>query len=492
MNRIFKEDRNYNEMYIGGRWWPVESRFEDINPSDGSVWGTAPDATVEDVKNAINSANHAFESWSEIKYNERAHYMIKIAEVMEERKMDIVKALQGEAGGWFGKGMFEAMYIPEVFYAAAAMNYQAIGEVIPSEFGKLSMAVRRPMGVISVISPWNFPCVLTSRGMAFAIAAGNTVVLKPSEETPYCGGILFAEIFEEAGVPGGVLNVVTCSRDNVAAVGSELVENPLVKGVSFTGSTPVGRDIAARSGAHLKKCCVELGGKDALIVLDDADMDRATGAANFGSFMHQGQICMSVEKILVHESIYEPFLTRFKERASKLKVGDTTEELDHIIGPLINDRQADRVKSQIEDAVAKGAEIVLGGKVDGRYVEPTIITNVTPDMTVYRDETFGPVVTVIPFSTDDEAVALANDTEYGLSSGVITKDEYRGLEIAAKLETGMCHINCSSVNDEPNAPFGGSKSSGVGRHGGRWATETFTETRWITLERGGRDFPPGF
>ena len=486
MNKI------YNNMYVGGRWWPVEKTFSDINPSDDSEWARVPDVGVAEVRNAIDSAHHAFENWSKLPFNQRAHFMTKIAEIFEKRKMDVVKALRTEAGGWFGKSIFEASYVPEVFCAAAAMNYQSIGEVIPSEFGKLSMAIRRPVGVVSVISPWNFPAILTSRGVAFALAAGNTVVLKPSEETPYCGGLLFAEIFEEAGVPGGVLNVITCSRDNVAIVGEELIEHPLVKGVSFTGSTAVGREIAARAGAHLKKCCVELGGKDALIVCDDADMDRATGAANFGSFMHQGQICMSVEKILVQESIMQEFLERFKDRASRLKVGDPTKELDHIIGPLINDRQVIRVKSQIDDAVAKGGKIVLGGKVEGRYVEPTIITDVTSDMTLYQDETFGPVVSVIPFSTDEEAIAIANDTEYGLSSGVITKDEYRGLEIAQKLETGMCHINCSSVNDEPHAPFGGSKSSGVGRHGGRWATDTFTETRWITLERGGRDFPPGF
>jgi aldehyde dehydrogenase (NAD+) len=486
MNKIFKD------MYVGGRWWPADQTFRDFNPSDGSVWAEVPDVGVPEVRSAIDSANHAFEKWSDLPYNQRAHYMIKIAEIFEKRKMDVVKALQGEAGGWFGKGMFEAMYIPEIFYAAAAMNYQAIGEVLPSDSGKLSMAIRRPVGVISVISPWNFPTLLTSRGIAFALAAGNTIVLKPSEETPYTGGLLFAEIFEEAGVPGGVLNVVTCSRDNVSEVGQELVENPLVKGISFTGSTAVGREIAARAGAHLKKCCVELGGKDALIICEDADMDRATGAANFGSFMHQGQICMSVEKILVHESVMEEFLKRFKERAAKLKVGDTTKDNSHIIGPLINDRQVARVKDQIDDALAKGAKIVLGGKIEGRFVEPTIMVDVTPDMKLYKDETFGPVVPVIPFSTDEEAISIANDTEYGLSSGVITKDEYRGLEIAKKLETGMCHINCSSVNDEPHAPFGGSKSSGVGRHGGRWATDTFTETRWITLERGGRGFPPGF
>ena len=492
MNKIFKKDRQFKEMYVGGRWWPIEASFNDGNPSDGSIWATVPDARVKDVEHAIKSAHHAFESWSNLKFNERAHFMIKIAEVIEEKKMDIVKALQGEGGSWFGKGMFEASYLPEIFFAAAAETYQAIGNIMPSDTGKFSMSMRRPLGVISVISPWNFPGILTARGMAFAIAAGNTVVLKPSEESPYCGGLMWAEIFEEAGVPGGVLNVVTCSRENVSAVGAELVENPLVKGVSFTGSTTVGRDIAARSGANLKKCCVELGGKDALIVCDDADLDRATGAANFGSFMHQGQICMSVEKILVQENVLSEFLERFKERASKLKVGDPTKEMDHIIGPLINDRQVERVHGQLRDAIEKGAKIELGGNIEGRFVEPTIVTNVTSDMTLYQDETFGPVVCVIPFSTDEEAISIANDTEYGLSSGVITKDEYRGLEIAQKLETGMCHINCSSVNDEPHAPFGGSKSSGVGRHGGRWATETFTETRWITFERGGRGFPPGF
>ncbi len=485
-NRIFKD------MYVGGRWWPVEHSFDDINPADSKTWAKVANATVEEVRRAIDSANHAFSNWSELPFNERAHYMIKIAEEFERRKMDVVKALQGEAGGWFGKGMFEASYIPEIFHAAAAMNYAAIGEILPSEHNKVSLAIRRPLGVVSVVSPWNFPVLLTARGIAFALSAGNTVVLKPSEETPYCGGLLFAEIFEAAGVPGGVLNVVTCSRENVAEVGNELVENPLVKGISFTGSTAVGRQIAARAGAHLKKCCVELGGKDALIICDDADMDRATGAANFGSFMHQGQICMSVEKILVQETVFAEFLERFKERAGKLKVGDPNKDNSYIIGPLINDRQLDRVKGQIEDAVAKGGKIVLGGKVEGRFVHPTIITEVTDDMLLYRDETFGPVVSVIPFKSDEDAIAIANNTEYGLSSGIITKDEYRGLEIARKLETGMCHINCSSVNDEPHAPFGGSKSSGVGRHGGRWATDTFTETRWITLERGGRGFPPGF
>ncbi len=484
--------RTFDGMYVGGSWAATTRTFSDYNPSDGSVWAEVPDAGRLEARAAIDAAQAAFHDWSETPFNHRAEYMLKAAEILERRRADIVAAIQAEGGGWFGKGMFEVGLAKDVFLSAAAAGYAPIGDVMPSEHNKISLAVRRPMGVVSVISPWNVPLVLTSRGMAFAMTAGNTIVLKPSEETPYCGGLLFAEIFEEAGLPSGVLNVVTCSRETVGEVGDELIENPLVKGISFTGSTPVGRQIAAKAGAHLKKCCVELGGKDALIVCDDADMERATSAASFGSFMHQGQICMSVEKLLVQEGIYDEFLRRFVERAAKLKVGDTTKDQAHVIGPLINDRQARKVKAQIDDAVAKGAHLALGGGVEGRFVHPTILTNVTPDMAVYRDETFGPVVPVIPFRSDEEAVAIANDSMYGLSSGVITTDERRGLAIAEQLETGMCHINCSPVNDEPHAPFGGTKSSGVGRHGGMWAMETFTETRWITLDRGGRHYPPVF
>lgn len=478
-------------MYINGQWVTPAGTFDDMNPSDGSVWAKAQDGGTSEARSAIDAAHAAFPAWSTLMFQERAEYMLKIADIIKRRQTDYAIANQGEAGGWFGKGMFEAGYAVEVFRAAAAMCYQSVGEILPSEHGKLSTAQRVPMGVISVISPWNMPCILTARGFAFPMAAGNTIVLKPSEDTPFCGGLFFAEVLEEAGVPPGVFNVVTSSRDRVAEMGDELVENPLIKGISFTGSTPVGRSIAAKAGAHLKKCCVELGGKDSLIVLDDADMERATSSASFGGFMHQGQICMSVEKVLVHESIYHDFLAQLKARVAKLKMGDTGDK-SNVIGPLINDRQVERVASQIEDAVAKGAKVEIGGGVSGRFVQPTILTNVDTSMKVWQDETFGPVVVVVPFSTDDEAIALNNDTEYGLSSGIITRNEARALAMSKRLETGMCHVNCSSVNDEPHVPFGGSKASGVGRHGGRWSMETFTETRWITLDRGRRPYPQVF
>ncbi|MBX2835801.1 MAG: aldehyde dehydrogenase family protein [Gammaproteobacteria bacterium] len=478
-------------MYINGQWISTPNQFDDLNPSDGTLWTKVPDGGAAETRAAIDAANNAFPAWSSLPFQQRASMMLKCAEVFEKRGPDFIAAAQFEGGGWYGKGAYEVKNIPEFFRTAAAMCYAPVGEVLPSFSGKHSTAMRVPMGVIGVISPWNFPGILATRQFAFPLAAGNCIILKPSEETPYMGGLIFAEVMEEAGIPPGVFNVITSSRSRVAEMGDELVDNPLVKGIAFTGSTAVGRRIAAKCGAHLKKCCIELGGKDSLIVLQDADMERATSAASFGAFMHQGQVCMSVEKVLVHNNVYDEFMHGFVARASKLKTGHVSDK-NNVIGPLINDKQAAHVKSQLEDAAAKGAQIVLGGGVDGRFVEPTIVTNVSPDMDIWRNETFGPVAVVAPFTTDAEAIAMNNDTEYGLSSGIISKNEARALDMAKQLETGMCHINCAPINDEPHAPFGGSKASGLGRYGGRWSLESFSETRWITLDRGGKQFPPVF
>jgi acyl-CoA reductase-like NAD-dependent aldehyde dehydrogenase len=478
-------------MYIGGRWVNGQGSFADTNPCDGSVWADIPDGGRAEAARAIQAAHAAFKDWADLPFTERAHYMLKAADIWDKRAPDFVDAMQHEGGGTIGKGMFENGYVPEVLRAAAAVCHQPLGEVLPSEHGKFSTAVRRPIGVVVTLSPWNFPAILATRQFANPLAIGNTIVLKPSEDTPYTGGLFIAEVMDEAGLPPGVFNVVTCSRDNVAAMGDELIENPMVKGVSFTGSAAVGRFIAAKCGAHLKKCCIELGGNDAMIVMEDADIERATQAANFGSFMHQGQICMSVERILVQESVFDAFLSRFKERAAALTMGDTRDP-QTVIGPMINQKQADRVRAHLDDAVAKGAVIEVGGGSNGAFIEPTIVTNTTPDMLLMREETFGPIVPVIPFRTDAEAIAISNDTEYGLSAAVFTRNEERALAVARRLETGMCHVNCSTVNDEPHVPFGGAKSSGLGRNGGRWSVETFSETRWITLERGGRAYPPMF
>lgn len=482
---------NSYKMYINGEWVSTGDTFGDYNPASGEVWAEIPDGTREDAKSAIKAAAAAQAEWAAMPHPQRAGYLLKAADILEKRQMDFVNALIDEGGAWIGKGMFESGYVPGIFRAAAAAVYQLTGEILPSDHGKVSMVVREPLGVVSVISPWNFPLLLSSRGLAVALAVGNAVVLKPSEETPVSGGLLIAELFEEAGLPAGVFNVVTCSRDHVADVGDEMVTHPRVGGVSFTGSTAVGRQVAAKAGQMLKKVCVELGGKDALIILDDANLERALNAATFGSFMHQGQICMSVERIIVDGAVADEFTERFVEKVKTLNSGDLR-EMPNVIGPIINQRQLDKIHSQVTEAVDQGAKLLTGGSYEGLYYQPTVLADVTPEMRVFQEETFGPVAPIITFKGIDEAVALANDSEYGLSAGIITRDEEKGLAVARRLQTGLAHVNCSSVNDEPHVPFGGVKNSGLGRHGGKASIETFTESRWLTLERGGRQFPPPF
>jgi aldehyde dehydrogenase (NAD+) len=484
---------NKRNLYINGQWVPAKGngQFPVYNPATGEVWTEVADAGRADASAAIAAAEAAQPAWAALSHSERARLMSKAADVLDSRKKDFQDALIDESGSWIGKTMFETGYSSGVYRAAAAAAYQVNGEILPSDHGKLSLVVREPLGVVSVISPWNFPLILSSRGFAVALAVGNTIVLKPSEETPVAGGLLIAEVLEEAGFPKGVFNVITCSRANVAEVGDELLSNPAVRGVSFTGSTAIGTQIAAKSGGLLKKCCVELGGKDALIILDDADIERSVNAATFGSFMHQGQICMSVERIIVHRAIAEEFTQKFVANTKKLKVGNPR-EMANCIGPIINQKQLDKIRDQVDDAVAKGATILCGGTSEGLFFQPTVLTNIRPDMKVFREETFGPIAPVIIVDSADEAIDVANDTEYGLSAGIMTRNEERGLAVARRLRTGMAHINDSSVNDEPHVPFGGVRWSGLGRHGGRAGIDTFTEMRWITLDRGGRHYPPPF
>jgi len=480
-------------LYIGGQWTGASggARFKVMNPATGEVFREVADASRDDARTAIEAARAAFPEWSGMNHAQRARILHRAGDVLEARAKDIQEVIVDEGGSWIGKAMFETGYASGVFRAAAAAAYQVNGEILPSEHGKISLVMRVPLGVVSVISPWNFPMILSSRGFAPALAVGNCVVLKPSEETPVAGGLLFAEILEEAGVPPGVFNVVTCSRDHVAEVGDELISNPAVHGISFTGSTAVGSKIAAQAGGLLKKCCVELGGKDALIVLDDADIEHAVNAATFGAFMHQGQICMSVERIIVAESIADEFTEKLVANTRKLNVGDPR-QLANCIGPVINETQLGKIRSQVDEAVADGARILCGGGNDGLFFEPTVLADVTRDMRIFREETFGPVAPILRAASDDEAVEIANDSDYGLSAGIMTGNEERGLSIAQRLNTGMAHINDSSVNDEPHVPFGGIGASGVGRHGGKPGIDTFTELRWVTLERGGRHYPPPF
>ena len=481
-------------MYIGGGWTTKSQTFPDYNPSDGSIWANIPDASVEDTRGAIEAAHEAFPEWSEMAFSKRSHILIKAGEIFEKRREEIAEAVMAEGGGWFGKAMFETGYTAELFPAAAAANYGSIGEVLPSDYGKMSMAVRRadgrrvrdqPVELSPDPDRARFPVPDGRRQHDRAEAVRGHALYWAA-----CSG---AEIFEEAGLPKGVLNVVTCSRENVAAVGDELIENPLVKGISFTGSTAVGRQIARpRPAAHLKKCCVELGGKNSMIVCDDADMERAVQAANFGAFMHQGQICMSVERVIVHEDIYDKFRREVHPARQEACGRRNLQQGECAWAGYQRPRGRSSLKRHFDDAKAKGATVLAGGEIDGRFVSPTVFANVTPDMLLYQEESFGPVCSIFKVSSDEEAIRLANDSEYGLTAGVMSEDEGRALAIVNKLDTGNCHVNCSPVNDEPHVPFGGFKASGLGKHGGRWSMETFTETRWITLDRGGRPFPPVF
>lgn len=481
------------QMYIGGQWVDAEggATFDVMNPSTGDTCHAVADASRADAAKAIAAAAAAQKEWAETPHGQRARIVHKIGDLLEARAKDFHDALIDEGGAWIGKGMYETGYSSSVYRAAAAAAYQASGEILPSDYNKLSLVVREPLGVVSVIAPWNFPLILGSRGFATALAVGNAIVLKPSEETPVAGGVLIAEILEEAGVPAGVFNVVTCSRDHVSDVGDELIANPLVRGISFTGSTAVGAHISARAGGLFKKCCVELGGKDAVIVLDDADVEHAVEAATFGSFMHQGQICMSTERVIVQRAVADEFTEKFVANTKKLQVGDPR-ELANCIGPIINDKQLGKIREQVDEALSQGAKLLCGGGNEGRFFEPTILGDVTRDMKVFREETFGPVAPLIVVDSEEEAIEVANDSDYGLSAGIITSNEERGLSVARQIHTGMAHINDCSVHDEPHAPFGGIGASGVGRHGGRPGIDQFTELRWITLERGQRHYPPPF
>jgi len=479
------------QMYINGAWVKAASgmTFDDYNPYTGEVFAKVANASRDDAKLAISAAAEAFPAWAATPPSQKRMYFLKAAEVLEKRQQEIAQILTDETGATFGWAMFQTMLTPGMLREAASQVHRVTGEIIPADLpGAFFMALRQPVGVVAGIAPWNAPLILSLRAVVFPLAYGNTTVLKPSTESPVSGGLVIAEIFEEAGFPKGVLNVVTNGPGLSEEVGDEFIADPRVRRISFTGSTEVGRQLAEKAGKHLKKVTLELGGSDPVIVLKDADVDYAVNAVVFGRFLHQGQICMSSKRIIVEKPVAEEFTQKLVEKASKLKVGDPREP-DTLIGPLINQTQLDKLKTQVEDAIAKGARLLCGGKHEGLCYHPTVLTNVTEDMKVFSEETFGPVAPVIVVEDMEEAVRVANNSRYGLSAGVITRDLQKGLEVAEKLETGMVHINDSSVHDEPQVPFGGIKDSGWGRHGGLAAIEEFTELRWITLQRAPRQYP---
>ena len=436
----------------------------------------------------VDAAERAFPQWSAMAPSERGGLLKRASELLLERQAAIAALVTDETNGTLGWGMFNVQLGAGMLaYYANHCDAAAEEQEIPSQIpGKRAKAVRQPVGVVVGIAPWNAPVVLGVRAVAAPLAYGNTVVLKASEQCPRTHAAI-VDALNDAGLPEGAANLVTNDPNDVEEVVEELIAHPAVRRINFTGSTRVGRIVAETAARHLKRVLLELGGKAPLVVLADADLDRAVAAASFGSFMHHGQICMSTERIVIDRSVAEEFAHKLGERANLLKVGDPRER-DTQIGPLVNEDALERVTAHFEDSVAGGAKVIAGGKAHGLYFEPTVLTDVTPEMRVYSEESFGPIVAIVPVDGVDEAVRVANDTEYGLSSAVFSRDIELALSVAARLQTGMCHINDATVNDEPSMPFGGVKNSGWGRFGGKAALEEFTELRWITIQDAPREY----
>jgi acyl-CoA reductase-like NAD-dependent aldehyde dehydrogenase len=419
---------------------------------------------------------------------QRRTILERAAELMRERSEAIAAVVSAETGGTFGWGMFNVDLAAGMLAAAGACadldDEETLASVIP---GKTIRAIRQPAGVVVGMAPWNAPVILGTRAIAAPLALGNTVVLKGSEECPRTHGAI-AECLQDAGAPDGVVNYITHAPADAAEVVEALIAHPAVRRVNFTGSSRVGAMIAETAGRHLTRTLLELGGKAPLLVLDGADLDQAAAAANFGAFMHQGQICMSTDRIIVQADIASAFTERLAERARNLSTGDPSDPAT-AIGPVINPAALERLQDLIQDAVAHGAQVVCGGEARGSALAPTVLKDVTPAMRIYSEEIFGPVVSIIEASDVDEAVRIANDVDYGLSSAVFAADEATGRAVALRLETGMCHINDATVHDEPQMPFGGVKASGWGRFGGRAAVDEFTELRAISVQETPRDYP---
>ena len=481
---------NSIDLLIGGKDQPASDQrtFQRLNPIGGEIASIVAAASVGDAMRAADAAAAAFPAWSQLGPSERRHRLNAAADILARRAGEFAALMVAETGATAGWAGFNVHLAEGMLREAAAMTTQVSGEVIPTDVpGNLAMAFRQPVGVVLGIAPWNAPVILGVRAVAMPLACGNTVVLKASEMSP---GVhrLIGSCLAEAGLGDGVVNVVTNAPEDAQAVVEALIAHPAVRRVNFTGSTRVGRLIALACAKHLKRVLLELGGKAPLVILDDADLDAAVNAAAFGAFMNQGQICMSTERIVVDDKVADAFVAKFAAKAKSLPYGDPRKG-NVVLGSLVSSAACDRVGGLIDDAVAKGAVIAAGGRGTGTIMPATIVDHVTPAMRIYGEESFGPVVTVVRVSGVDEAVRVANDTEYGLSSAVFGRDVARAIGVARRIEAGICHVNAPTVHDEPQMPFGGTKASGYGRFGGKAAIDEFTELRWITVQTGPRHYP---
>jgi acyl-CoA reductase-like NAD-dependent aldehyde dehydrogenase len=469
-------------LMIQGRDVPASDSawFERLNPMTGEVATRAAAATPADAASAVASAAAAFPTWSALGPGARRARLNHAADCLEKRTPDFVDAMAREIGATAGWAHFNVYLAAGMLREAAAMTTQVAGEVIPSDRpGLTAMAVRQPVGVVVGIAPWNAPVILGVRAIAMPLACGNTVVLQSSEICPRTHQLI-GEAMREAELGEGVVNVLSNAPADAPRIVEALIASPAVRRVNFTGSTRVGRVIAEVAARHLKPALLELGGKAPFLVLDDADLDEAVKAAAFGAFMNQGQICMSTERIVVDETVADAFADKFARKAATMVAGDPRQG-NTPLGALVSYEAVERVNRLVKDAVSKGARLLAGGHANGVLMDATVLDHVTPAMRIYAEESFGPVAAIVRVKGVEEAIRVANDTEYGLSSAVFGGNVQRALEVARRIEAGICHINSATVNDEPQMPFGGVKSSGYGRFGGKAAIHEFTELRWLTI-----------
>ncbi|MGF7087584.1 aldehyde dehydrogenase (NAD+) [Kroppenstedtia sanguinis] len=457
--------QHWNKSYIDGSWRDGNSQslYQNINPFTQQPISEIRLATAEDLDTAYQAAARVQKEWEQTSAYNWAAVMEKAAELMVERAEELIEILIAETGSTRIKANIEAKSAFTMLKMAARNPFKMETTIHPSFVnGKENRVYRKPIGVIGIISPFNFPFILSLRAVATSLSTGNGVVLKPDSQTYISGGLFLAKLFEDAGLPKGLFNVITAE---VEEIGDAFVEHPVPRLISFTGSTHTGRHIAQLCGKHLKKSHLELGGNNPFLVLEDANVHQAVQAAIFGKYLHQGQICMSINRLLVHKNLYGEFVELFVNQVKNLKVGNP-DDPDTFIGPMINHRAAERIRPLIDKSVDAGAQLALEGKIYDNFIEPFVLTDVTSEMEIVQNEIFGPVACLIPVESDEEALRIANDTPYGLSTSIFTSSIEQGVRLAQQIESGIVHINDQTVNDEPNIPFGGVKDSGYGRYGG--------------------------
>lgn len=476
------------QLYIDGQYTPSASGeyTDDMNPATNEAYARIQNAGKQDLEKVLASSAKAFETWKDVGPSQREKLLLDVADLLEQRSQEFADILIDESGSTLLKAGYETHHTPVFLRSMAGECRRVKGETYLSDYpGVRSYSTRRPLGTVLSIAPFNFPLLLSIRKIGFALAAGNCVILKPSEMTPVIG-LKLGELFTDAGFPPGVLNVIPGLGSEI---GDDIIADPRIRFVTFTGSSAVGKHVGVQAAKGMKKFALELGGKNPMIVLDDADIDYAVDCATFSNFMHQGQICMTGSRVIVEAGVYDEFCEKMAAKVSGLKYGNDPREPGLIVGPLIRTTQAPFIKEQVDQAAAEGARILIGGNYEGNVFEPTIVADVSDQMSIFRTECFGPVASIIKANDYVHATDLANDSVYGLSSAVITNDLQKAMIISENLECGSVHINGPSVRDEPVIPFGGRKDSGYGVEGGHFSMDELTELKWITVQVGQNKYP---